>query len=59
MQAQSWTTISDTVETKEMDDISVHDQIKTNWIDLYLQYDTGDDSDLQILCVMKNSIFGQ
>ena len=33
-----------------MNDIPIHDYIKTRWIDIYPQDDTGDDSDLQLLC---------
>ena len=42
--------ISDIVEMKEMDDISIDCHIKTRWVDLYPQNDTRDDSDLQLLC---------
>ena len=42
--------ISDIVEMKEMNVIPIHDYIKRKWIDLYTQDDTGDDSDLQLLC---------
>ena len=41
--------ISDIVEIMEMKDILIQDYIKTRWIDLYPQDDTGDDSDLQLL----------
>ena len=43
------TSISDIVEMKEMNDIVVHDHIKTRWLDLYPQYDSVDDSGLQHL----------
>ena len=33
-----------------MNDIPIHDYIKTRWIDIYPQDDTRDDSDLQLLC---------
>ena len=33
-----------------MNDILIYDYIKTRWIDLYPQDDTGDASDLQLLC---------
>ena len=42
--------ISDVLEMMEMNNILIQDCEKTSWIDLYLQNDTGDDSDLQILC---------
>ena len=35
---------------KKIDAIMVHDYVKTRWIDWYQQHDTGDDSDLQLLC---------
>ena len=41
--------ISEIVEMKEMNDISIHDCIKTRWTDLYPQDDTEDDSDLHLL----------
>ena len=42
--------MSDTVVMEKKNEIVVHDKIKKNWIDLYPQDDTGDDSDLQLLC---------
>ena len=47
---QSDTSISDIVEVKEMDEIVIHDHIKTRWINLYPLYDNEDGSDLQLLC---------
>ena len=61
--------ISDIVVMEKKDEIVVHDHIETKQIDLYLQDDTGDDSDLQLFCSTlhicmidwyeKNIIFGQ
>ena len=42
--------ISHILEMKEMNDIPIHNYIKTRCIYLYPQDDTGDDSDLQLLC---------
>ena len=42
--------IFDIVEMMEMYDIPIHDYIKARWIDLYPHDDTGDDSDLHLLC---------
>ena len=41
--------IFDIVEMREMDDILVQECMKTRWMDLYPQDDTGNDSDLQLL----------
>ena len=38
--------ISDIVEMIEVNNVPIQDYIKTRWIDLYPQGDTGDDSDL-------------
>ena len=42
--------ISDIEEMKKMKDIPIHDYTKKRCIDLYPQNNTGNDSDLQVLC---------
>ena len=48
--------ISDIVVIEKMDEIVVHDCIKTKWIYLYPQDDTGDDSDLSFYVLFFKSV---